>query len=1009
MHATRLRIALIAIVIGVLFLAGFRLSRVSVVRILPPVAIGQTVYLSDLPWALATTGWLAIANDGLPAKDTSFSGKPISLRGTTYDKGIGTYPVSEIVYSLDGEYLTFESDVGLDDEVPAGLGGVEFLVFADEVLVYRSGEVRGEDPVRRVELRVEGVQELRLAVVDITEGATVNYADWADARVVRPLIGGGSDSAAVAVPDTTVRARVRQEARAQDAILAQALAKNEMRFLETASRKTSFPAATSSPEQTTRAFDEGNGRLWLKNNYLAISLGYGGDHNGELSVLYLPTQSLIVYRATSEVKLASGKAFRLAGNTRPGGFQFASESQTGLGVGQSVRAKYLASGSEEQLTANLTLFDNSPYFIFEISVERFSGYAEPVEFDLFSFNGDTFNLGESVEYVTDHSRLRKGIVRDDGVVRKDVSGFGKPLLIWGKSRPQAFLLAAIDESEGPTYFRTVIDPGRVMGKVGLTASNAKYGEAAGIISSPRLYFEVTDTSDARRAFDNYKRIMGTLYPPLPMPSWVKYQWLSWYVYHMAINEDEIKRQINYIAANLSDLGSWSVLVDAGWYVSEGREGSDWRNVDAAKFPSGLRALVDYAHAKGVKIVLYFSAPYLDSRKREGDWLGLGSIIAKHPDWLILLGEDESRQSFVYDFSNPELRQYMLDVLKDYFVKYDVDGIKVDGLGNAEGATLSKEKLDTFGLVNSLAGQTMDIYRFIYENGSQLKQDIYVESGWQNPIFASSYAHTFRYGDETNAFSNPYPQPGLLEHIDYAALQKMALGQRPNMGAVNGDPNLSIVNQWWLEAGLALGTQVVLSFDLPSMSNEFLSDYRSLLMHYDAFADETRFGGSLFPDSFATAVGDITYLGVLNRGPDEKRVQLRLSDYGLDGDGPYSVYDVGLRRFTRSSGRIRAQMHGESFRLFVIRKSPGVMWTNSSVHDLKQTASSLELTVKGPRSIQGFINLYAPEPKAVFMDGRQLTLSEVHHAGRNTYWYDAQTSILTLRYNHERAHQIKVEY
>src|SRR5512142_370248 len=60
------------------------------------------VYLSDLRWMAATTGWVALADNNLPRLDASFLNSPISVSGQSYDKGLGTFPLSEISYSLDG-------------------------------------------------------------------------------------------------------------------------------------------------------------------------------------------------------------------------------------------------------------------------------------------------------------------------------------------------------------------------------------------------------------------------------------------------------------------------------------------------------------------------------------------------------------------------------------------------------------------------------------------------------------------------------------------------------------------------------------------------------------------------------------------------------------------------------------------------------------------------------------------------------------------------------------------
>jgi alpha-galactosidase len=85
-------------------------------------------------------------------------------------------------------------------------------------------------------------------------------------------------------------------------------------------------------------------------------------------------------------------------------------------------------------------------------------------------------------------------------------------------------------------------------------------------------------------------------------------------------------------------------MDAGWYVHHGggwpRVGT-WQ-VDTARFPRGLRAVSDYAHSKGLKILVWFEP----ERVTAGTWLA-----DNHPEWvlggakggLLNLGHDDARQ------------------------------------------------------------------------------------------------------------------------------------------------------------------------------------------------------------------------------------------------------------------------------------------------------------------------------------------------------------------------------
>ena len=57
-------------------------------------------------------------------------------------------------------------------------------------------------------------------------------------------------------------------------------------------------------------------------------------------------------------------------------------------------------------------------------------------------------------------------------------------------------------------------------------------------------------------------------------------------------------------------------MDAGWYPCQGWWETGTWEPDPQRFPKGIRAVADYAHSKGQKLVLWFEP----ERAHRGSWL-----------------------------------------------------------------------------------------------------------------------------------------------------------------------------------------------------------------------------------------------------------------------------------------------------------------------------------------------------------------------------------------------------
>ncbi|MEV6609810.1 glycoside hydrolase family 97 catalytic domain-containing protein [Kutzneria sp. NPDC051319] len=139
-----------------------------------------SVQVSDLPFVSASNGWGPVERDLSNGETGAGDGKPITLRGTVYPKGLGANAVSDVSVFLGGRCGTFTSTVGIDDEVAAsGQGSVTFTVLGDGVQLATTPVIRYADGARQVTADVTGVQKLDLVVGDGGDGPAFDHGDWA--------------------------------------------------------------------------------------------------------------------------------------------------------------------------------------------------------------------------------------------------------------------------------------------------------------------------------------------------------------------------------------------------------------------------------------------------------------------------------------------------------------------------------------------------------------------------------------------------------------------------------------------------------------------------------------------------------------------------------------------------------------------------------------------------------------------------------------------------------------
>ena len=139
----------------------------------------STYYLSDLDPISAQQTY------GVFKRDLIVANRELKVLDRTFPKGLGTHAPARIEYLLNGQFATFEAEVGVD-AFGEGKGSVVFQVFADGALRYKSpAALTGFDPPQKIRVDVKGVRRLVLAATDAGDGNEFDFADWGNARLSR--------------------------------------------------------------------------------------------------------------------------------------------------------------------------------------------------------------------------------------------------------------------------------------------------------------------------------------------------------------------------------------------------------------------------------------------------------------------------------------------------------------------------------------------------------------------------------------------------------------------------------------------------------------------------------------------------------------------------------------------------------------------------------------------------------------------------------------------------------
>jgi alpha-galactosidase len=181
----------------------------------------------------------------------------------------------------------------------------------------------------------------------------------------------------------------------------------------------------------------------------------------------------------------------------------------------------------------------------------------------------------------------------------------------------------------------------------------------------------------------------------------------------AVYFDHDLARLTSLARLAAGLGVERFVLDDGWFAGRRNDRAglgDWW-VDEHVWPGGLRRLVDYVRARGLRFGLWIE-PEMVSPDSE--------LYRAHPDWILSAGQRTpllQRHQLVLDLTRPEVTGYLLERISKLLSEYEICYVKWDcnrdildaGSGTRSGAPAAHDQARAvYALLDELRRRHPDV-------------------------------------------------------------------------------------------------------------------------------------------------------------------------------------------------------------------------------------------------------------------------------------------------------------
>lgn len=357
-------------------------------------------------------------------------------------------------------------------------------------------------------------------------------------------------------------------------------------------------------------------------------------------------------------------------------------------------------------------------------------------------------------------------------------------------------------------------------------------------------------------------------------------WNSWNVFHENINETQIKEIADVmVSSGMKDAGYVYLNLDDNWMATS-RDASGNLRADPTRFPSGMKALGDYIHGKGLKFGIY------------GD---RGNRTCHHFNNNIA-----NTQSGSYGNEERDAKT---------FASWGVDYLKYD---NCDPAQNSNQQKDYENMRDGLAKSGRDIVYSICAWGYQ---------AWM-PKTGNLWRTT---GDISNAWETAANDwfKGVINIVDlnekYATDATPGGWNDPDIlqignGKLTPDESRSHMTMWAIMAAPLIAGNNIKTMN--QTTKDILMNSEVIAVNQDSAGIQGRRisaanGLEIWSKPFGSKTGNIKTVALLNRNASASDITVNFADIGLTGE--VQVRDLWAKadkgKFTTSYTATSVPAHG----------------------------------------------------------------------------------------------------